>query len=199
MICVNSVTLSSPASPDYPSLPLSQGAPLPAYPQDLHQLYTDVQETASSRGWEFSQALVYHVAIALNIRYALVTQVVNTAEQPSQIRVQVRAFWTGDGFGKPFSYVLSGAPCETVFATGSPQCFPNQVQARFPQDRDLERIGAQSYLAVPLPDAHDRLWGHLAILDTQPLTNCAQSLAALRPFAVLAIVENFSTAPSTTP
>jgi len=112
-----------------------------------------VEGTSSSTGDDFFRSLVYHLAIALQVRYGLVTKVVHMAEQARDIRVGTLAFWTGDTFGNDFTYPLRNGPCVRVFASGCRQFFPDQVQALFPNDRDLKFIEAESYLAAPLTSA----------------------------------------------
>ncbi len=148
-----------------------------------------VEGTSSTTGDDFFRSLVYHVAIALNVRYALVTEVVQWAEPSSDIQVRTLAFWAGDTFGNNFAYPLCGAPCERIFATQHHQCFPDQVQTLFPQDIDLEKIGAQSYCAVPLTSSMGEILGHLAVLDDKPMTDEVQNLTMLEIFAAQAVAE----------
>lgn len=165
--------------------PIPEASVLTSYPDAVHLLHEMIVNTASAQGWNVFQALVYHIAMTLQVPYALATRIIHSAEQVSQTQVQTLAFWAGSGFGKNFTYALAGAPCELVFATHRAQCFPDQVQALFPADRDLERINAQSYLAVPLIRAKMSLIGHIAVLDTVPLTDYNSKLAHLEQFAAL--------------
>lgn len=168
------------------NLPRPEANVPPSYPDISHLLHEMIINTTVIQGWDGYQALVYHVATALQVPYALATRIIHAAEQVSQTKVQTLAFWIGNGFGKNFTYAVAGAPCEVVFTTRRPQCFHDHVQTLFPADRDLEQIGAQSYLAVPIISAEMGMTGHLAILDTVPLTDCDSKRARLETFATLA-------------
>ncbi len=63
--------------------------------------------TASSTGADFFKSLVRHVASALRVRYAFVTQCTDA----TLTRVRTLAFWDGKDFGDNFEYALAGTPC----------------------------------------------------------------------------------------
>jgi histidine kinase len=144
-----------------------------------------VAGTAAVTGADFFRSLVRSLAQALGVRYAFISECLDALPT----RVRSFAFWQGDEFGNEFEYDLTGTPCEQIINSKSCQCFPDHLQARFPNDQDLATMQAQSYAAIALLDSTGNLLGHLAILDDQPLANEARTKAILEIFAARAAAE----------
>ncbi len=144
-----------------------------------------VEGTASVTGNNFFRSLVCHLAAALQVRYALISEFAD----PQYTRVRTLAFWRGKDFGENFEYALSGSPCELVIQTRASQYHPEQLQALFPEDRDLVQIGAQSYLGIPLLDTSGNVLGHLAVMDTGPMGDGLRKKSILEVFAARAAAE----------
>ncbi|MEW6734605.1 MAG: sigma 54-interacting transcriptional regulator [Acidobacteriota bacterium] len=124
-----------------------------------------VEGTATVTGADFFRSLVYHLAAALQVRFAFVAEFadVNT-------RVRTLAYWGGDRFFDNVEFDLNGTPCEEVVAGAGSLCHHHQgVQMLFPKDRPLAELGVESYLGVPLCDSIGKVLGHLAALDTKPM------------------------------
>ncbi|MEO0988214.1 MAG: ATP-binding protein, partial [Cyanobacteria bacterium J06639_14] len=70
---------------------------------------------------------------------------------------------------------LSGTPCEHVLGpsgqVGAVCRYPHNIQALFPEDADLVALGAESYLGIPILDQKEQILGHIAVLDTHPLSD----------------------------
>ena len=122
-----------------------------------------VQGTAASTGDEFFRALVSNLAAALRVNYAFVSEFGD-----GNTRVQTLAFWTREGFLDNFEYDLVNTPCEQVLR-GEIRHYPEGVQALFPKDSDLVKLGAESYLAIPLVDRSGNVLGHLAVIDDKAM------------------------------
>jgi hypothetical protein len=60
------------------------------------------------------------------------------------------------------------------------------VTQLFPNDPDLIKFGAVSYLGMPLLDEDGSVLGHLAILDTKSLPADSRLFSFFRIFAVRA-------------
>lgn len=74
----------------------------------------------------------------------------------------------GGELREPLSYALRATPCENVVAQGV--CFyPRDVQRLFPQDRELQALGLESYIGAPLRDSFGRVLGIFWIADVKPL------------------------------
>jgi transcriptional regulator with GAF, ATPase, and Fis domain len=141
-----------------------------------------MEGTASVTGSDFFPTLVRHLAGALRVRYAFV------AECRGKTRARTLAFWKGEGYGEDFEYDIAGTPCQKVLA-GDVCHYPSEVQALFPDDRDLADLGAVSYLGIPMLDLSGQVLGHMAILDDKPMPNESGGIAVLRVFAARAAAE----------
>jgi len=144
-----------------------------------------VEGTSSVTGDDFLRSLVHHLAAALQVRYGLITEYVD----PLENRVRTLAFWMGTGFGKNFEYNLSGTPCEQVIQSRSSQGFPQDLKILFPESPDVVRLGAQSYLGIPLIDSTGNILGHLAVMDDKPMQDIARKKSILEIFAARAAAE----------
>lgn len=144
-----------------------------------------VAGTAAVTGVEFFSALVQHLAAALGVRYALVTE--GTGEPMGKARTL--AFWAGDQLGENFEYDITNTPCERVTNQRRLCCYPDGLQALFPQDLDLVAMQAVCYLGVPLFDTSQQLIGLLCVLDDKPLTEEQRAQSILSIFAARAAAE----------
>ena len=143
-----------------------------------------VEGTASVTGDAFFSSLVYHLAAALQVRYAFVAGCQNRA----RTRARTLAFWKGDAFGENFVYDVAATPCRMVLE-GQLCHYPERVQQEFPDDRDLVELEAQSYLGMPITDASGRIIGHLAILDVNAMLDASRSIPIMQIFAARAGAE----------
>jgi transcriptional regulator with GAF, ATPase, and Fis domain len=141
-----------------------------------------VEGTASVTGGDFFRSLVRHLASALGVRYAFVTQCL------SGTQARMLAFWNGSDFSEPVEYDVGTTPCRTVLA-GNTSSYPRHVQALFPDDADLAALGAESYLGLPMLGTAGQVIGHLAVLDVEPMADSQQRVAVLKIFAARAAAE----------
>lgn len=140
--------------------------------------------TASVTGSDFFRSLVRHLADALQVRYAFITECIDT----TNIQVRTLAFWQGKNFQENFTYLLVGTPCEQVIG-GEVCCYSEHIKSLFPDDQDLVKLKAESYLGVPLQDSSGNILGHLAVIDDQPMNTNHYELSILQIFAARAGVE----------
>jgi hypothetical protein len=99
--------------------------------QDTLQAIVD--GTASVTGEDFFSALVQNLATTLDVRYALVTEIVS--EQPPALRTLA---WWGEGhLGENFLYDLPGTPCGTVVEQVTLRYYPEALKERFPDAAPL--------------------------------------------------------------
>ncbi len=143
--------------------------------------------TASVTGEAFFRALVRKLSEGMQTRYTFV------AEFDSALtRASVLAWWDSRGsYRDPFVFPLKGTPCELVAnGTGEIVSYEADVAVCFPEDRAaLERIGAKSYVAVPLMRPDGCVMGHLAVFDDRERVWDPMSLGLLRIFAARATAE----------
>jgi len=147
-------------------------------------LWTIAEGTASATGDDFFHKLVQHLATALGVRHAFVAQ--TTGDPPTGVRTL--AFWSNGAITPNVEYPLTGTPCEGVIA-GQVCYYPTGVQARFPSDLDLVKLGAESYIGMPLTSSTGQVLGHVAVLDNEPMPDEAQREAILKIFAARAGAE----------
>ena len=153
--------------------------------QRSEELLREITEgTASHTGVDFFPSFVRHLAAALRVRYAFVTECVDN----SGSRLKSLAFWKGESFGNNFEYDVSGTPCSKVMK-GSTCLYSDDVQKLFPDDQDLVELGAVSYLGVPMLDQTGRVIGHVVVMDTKPMDRDTKNAWTLETFAARAAAE----------
>jgi signal transduction histidine kinase/DNA-binding NarL/FixJ family response regulator len=141
--------------------------------------------TASTTGKEFFAALVQNLATTLEVPYVLATEAIDETTG----RFGTLAFWSGDHLAENIEYSQSGTPCGSVFESKQICQFSDNLQALFPQARDLVQMGAVSYVGVPLLDQDQTALGSLCILHTEPLPPDENRIALLQVFAARAAAE----------
>jgi signal transduction histidine kinase/CheY-like chemotaxis protein len=146
--------------------------------KDLHILRLIDEGTAERTGSAFFREFVRRLAQALDCRYAFVSRFIE-----NNSRAHVIALWNGESLQEGMVYPLPGSPCENVLG-GEIVAFNSGIVDLFPAEREeLLEMGAESYLAIPLKNAHGEIMGHLAVIDTQPKNWQERDFGILRIFA----------------
>ncbi|MBC1221903.1 GAF domain-containing protein [Nostoc sp. UCD121] len=142
-----------------------------------------VTGTAAVTGEDFFPALVHHIAEALNVRYAFVSQLVGD-------KLHTLGFWANGALQPSISYDLAHTPCEYTLVDGEFYC-QSQVQELFPDNLSLLAMQADSYLGIALKDNLGNAIGNLCILDMQPFGEAqrTEAIAILQVFAARAAAE----------
>ena len=138
--------------------------------------------TASATGNDFFPSLVRHLATALRVRYAFIT------DCDDQKRAKALAFWNGDQFGEKFEFDIADTPCMKVL-NGETCHYKEGLQGLFPLDKGLADWEAESYLGVPMLDREGRVIGHIAILDDKPMDRDPRAIDLVKIFAARAAAE----------
>jgi formate hydrogenlyase transcriptional activator len=141
-----------------------------------------VEGTAHGTGEAFFQALVCHLAAAIDVRYAFV------AEFAGEHRARTVGYWNHDRIADNVEWDLRGTPCEDVVA-GQLCHHPSGVWQRFPLDEPMVRMRIESYLGVPLRDRDGNVLGHLAVFDERPMPSEPRRLFIFNIFAARAAAE----------
>ena len=146
----------------------------------LHKLVTG---TAAVTGVDFFVELVRHIAEALDVTYALVTEVVGG-------QLVSLGFWANGSLQPAISYVPAKTPCELCMQEGQYHC-EESVQEVFAEDLDLVTMQAESYLGIALKDDDGNVIGNLCILDTKSIseTKRSEAIGILQVFAARASAE----------
>ena len=153
---------------------------------DLDQALRLITEgTAAETGTNFYSALVKALAATLNTSGAWVTEYVEETARLRSLAFQLNGEWISD-----YEYELPGTPCEPVIKEAKLVHIPENVAQLFPNDPDLSKFSAVSYIGMPLLDEDGTVLGHLAILDTKPMPVDARLLSFFRIFATRAAAEH---------
>jgi signal transduction histidine kinase/FixJ family two-component response regulator len=144
-----------------------------------------LQGTASVTGEAFFPVLVENLAIALEVRHAMVSEVCR--ENTSQLRTV--AYWADGGICENVTYDLADTPCHSVFASADLCYYAQDVQAHFPNLEWLKQLNAVCYLGAPLLDTNQQVIGVLSINSDRPLNNEDHAKAILSIFAARASAE----------
>ena len=164
-------------------MPELMSHPLQALDEDA-ALRTILEGTATETGERFFTALVESLARALGTHGAWVTEYLSATRT-----LRALAFRLGGEWIEGWEMAVDGTPCETVIETVGLVHYPDNVVALYPNDPELKRLGAVSYMGVPLLDADRRILGNLAVLDTRPMPAEPRALAVFRIFADRAAAE----------
>ncbi len=145
-----------------------------------------VEGTSAVTGGDFFRSMVTHLAAALPVKLAFVTECANV----NKTRARMLAFWDGHGIVTDHEYDVKDTTCEYVYQ-GQPCYYPTNLQQLFPKEEALLKYDGQSYIGLPLCAKTGELIGHLAVIDDQPLseTRGAQMRDVLQIFAARASVE----------
>ncbi len=154
-------------------------APLP---EDV-ALRAIVEGVEAELGDRFFALLVQHLASALDVQYAFVSEIA-----PDRRSFRTRALWGRGRLRDNLTVPLAGTPCEAVLG-GESAHHPENLQALFPRDAGLVEWNAVSYCGVPLLDRSGVVTGHLAIVDDRPMRDGPRGLSILRIFAARARAE----------
>ena len=140
--------------------------------------------TAPAVGEGFFHSLVKNLARALGVEYAFVSEFC-----PDRTKVRTLAFWASDQLKDNFEYAIAHTPCEKVLAGEIYHC-ADKVADRFPLHKDdLESLGVQSYLAIPVASAGGEVLGHLAVMDRRPMALEQLDLSVFKVFGARAGAE----------
>jgi PAS domain S-box-containing protein len=144
-----------------------------------------VAGTASVTGEEFFPALVRHLASALGVRMAVVTEC--TDEKFEHARQLAR--WKDGEWDSGLEYATENTPCSEVLKGGGMCFYPDHVQDHFPGNPFLPAFGAACYLGAPLFDTEGKTLGHLYVVDGKPLSDPERAKSILSIFAARAAME----------
>ncbi len=143
-----------------------------------------VEGVEAKVGDQFFPALVQQLAKALGVEYAFMSEFC-----VDRSKVRTLAFWSGDHFLDNFEYEIAGTPCERVLAGELYHC-SDKVADQFPLHRDdLEGLGVQSYLAIPVTSMNGEVLGHLAVMDRKPMVLEQLDLSVFKVFGARAGAE----------
>jgi hypothetical protein len=117
--------------------------------------------TAGAHGEHFFAAMVEHLARALEVDCAFITE---CADHPTT-RVRTLAHWSVErGQRESFEFALAGTPCEEVVQEGRTCFHPERLAEKFPRE-----AGWEAYVGMPIVASDGRVLGHLALMNKSRL------------------------------
>ncbi len=143
-----------------------------------------LEGTAGETGERFFAALVENLAKILNTDGAWVTEYL-----PEFRRLRALAFWMDGGWIKDYKVDITGSPCEQVIDSARLVHFPDRLLQLFPERAEVQERGLISYMGMPLLDNDQKILGHLAVVDRQPMPLEPRVLALFGIFAARAAAE----------
>jgi PAS domain S-box-containing protein len=147
-------------------------------------LRTIFEGTAGETGERFFAALVQNLAKALKTDGAWITEYF-----PECRRLRALAFWMDGQWIKGYEVDITGTPCEQVIDSRRLVHFPDRLLEFFPNEAEVQEIGAASYMGMPFVDSDGRVLGHLAVIDRRPMPEEPRALALFQIFAARAAAE----------
>lgn len=123
----------------------------------------------------------FHAVLVASLRDALDADRVFTGQlQADGAQITVWAVSDRDGPARPFTYLLTGSPCEQALS-GQPCVYPDAVGAAFPDDAMLD--GFRGYAGAAVMGADGQPLGVLVALFRGPMPNPALARSLLGVFA----------------
>ena len=117
--------------------------------------------TIHATGEQYLNNLVRQLSATLSQRYAFIAQV-------DKGKSQTLVFCNNGQISDNFSYSLHGSPCENV-ATGEICYYPQNASKLFPHEEGMRRMGVESYIGTPIPDAGGKVQGLLVLMNDRPM------------------------------
>ena len=97
--------------------------------------------------------------------------------------------WRDDHFERNVDYALKGTPCGDLVGRNVCCCFPSGASQRFPNEKTLQELQAESYVGITLWSHTGRPIGLIALIGRAPLQNPAVAETTLGLVAVRAAGE----------
>ncbi|MCK5468999.1 MAG: hypothetical protein KAI99_10820, partial [Cyclobacteriaceae bacterium] len=153
-------------------------------PSGLMALKKIVEGTSESTGQQFFESLVKNLGEILGVHGVWITEYME-----DQNRLRALSFFLDGKFVSEYEYKVAGTPCESVLVNEGICHIPDRVIELFPNDPDLEPLGAVSYMGIALKDSDGKVLGHLAMLDNKPMEEIPEAFAIFKIFASRAAAE----------
>ncbi|MFL5308114.1 MAG: sigma 54-interacting transcriptional regulator [Polyangia bacterium] len=155
-----------------------------AWPDDQAALRMILEGTAGEIGEGFFKALVENLARALGTHGAWLTEYL-----PQRRTLRALAFRLGDQWVQDYEHPIDGSPCRVAIEERRLVHYADRIVDLFPEEHSLRRMGAVSYMGVPLTDVDGTILGHLAVMDQRVMPERRESFAIFQIFAGRAAAE----------
>lgn len=136
-------------------------------------------------GEDFLSSLMHHLALALEVRYAAIAEIMDPNFESSRLITM----WAGSDWRPGFVYTLENSPCFEVLRYNMLVHYSQDVQGAFPKCALLSELGVSSYMGLPLLGRGNKIIGHIFVMHDQPIRNAAHAKSILGVFAARAGAE----------
>jgi PAS domain S-box-containing protein len=153
-------------------------------PDDAAALRFLVEGTAGATGEQFFVAVVENLARVFATCGAWVTEY-----HAARRILRAKAFLMHGQWRMGYEYAVDGTPCEPVIDRREMIHIPDNITGLFPRDLPLQKLGAVSYLAMPMFNEDGSVMGHLGVLDNRPMPQSDRNENLLRIFAARTTAE----------
>ncbi len=143
-----------------------------------------VEGTSYVIGEDFLTDLVKSLALALEVRYVLITE----NHTDDEAKAYPLRLWDQDHYAELPPYNASGTPYGELRQSRQ-LLISHNVKADFPKDAWLKSHNVVSYIGLPLLDSHSQFIGHLAVMDTKPINDVILAESIMRIFGARAGAE----------
>ena len=153
------------------------------------------QGVSGATGAAFFYALVQQFAAVLGVDYIYIGLVVDAVSDCHSETIRTIATCAHGEIIDNFEYLLQDMPCHDVIRQRKFCCYPQNVQALFPQAPLLKLLQLESYVALPFYDSAGNPLGLLGVMHGQPLENVqlAESLLSIFALRIAAELERQQT------
>lgn len=140
-----------------------------------------IKKTSSVTGRDFFCTLVKNISEILNVNYVFISKCLNT----ERTKVRTLAFWERNDYGDDIEYDLQGTPCKNVIS-GKFCYYDDNIIGLYPDDEELKKYDAQSYLGIPIYNSKNSVIGHLAVFHDDIFKDISNFFHILQVFALRA-------------
>ena len=138
-----------------------------------------VEGTAGETGLPFFRALVKGMTEALQIEGAWITEFL-----PERKHLRSLAFRLRDGWVDEYEYHVDGTPCGAALRKRDVVFVTDGVLDVFPEEHDLRKLNAVSYIGAPLFDeSGESILGHIGAFSVNPMPETEPFRQIFRLFA----------------
>jgi PAS domain S-box-containing protein len=145
-----------------------------------------VKGTSAITSEQFFAAFARHLAAALQVRYALLLELVDRGFLG---RMRSLAFWHGHGYGQAMEVPSRASLAVDVTSTEPDLATLRHVTSHFAEFDSASTWSAEQWIGMALQGTDDRPVGLLFVIDEKPIANRERALQILNIFAARAAAE----------
>lgn len=126
--------------------------------EDLLKIFVDKSHQLD--GVKFFESVIQEITTLLQFDFGMIAEYFEEENKVSSLSLVL------DGEVVPnISYNLDGTPCKVCVESKKSAFFPQDVQGWFPDDKDLVKMGIESYVGLPLLNRENKVIGLVVFLS----------------------------------